>query len=73
MRIIEIINSNPTENDVGDIGLTTDDHEACTIYGNTSSMCIESMYENESEYRLNSGDKNEQAIHEIEPSESKQQ
>jgi hypothetical protein len=72
MRIVEIINSNPTENDVGDIGLTTNDHQTCTIYGNTSSMCIESMYENDSEYRLDSGDKNEQAMQEIEPSGSKQ-
>jgi hypothetical protein len=69
-----VINLNPN---VGDIGLTTDDNQNSTMCENTTSMCQENIYENTSEYRLNSDDKfqnsNEHAIQEIKQSDSKQQ
>jgi hypothetical protein len=51
-------NPNPpvTNNDVDDIGLTTNDNQNSTMCENRTSMCQENIYENDSEYRLNSND-----------------
>jgi hypothetical protein len=54
------INLNPKqpvrENEVGDTGMMSNDIQSSTMCENTTSMCIESIYEDVSKYRLNSND-----------------
>jgi hypothetical protein len=54
------INLNPklpvAENEIGDTGKMSNDNQSSTMCENTTSMCIESVYENDLKYRLNSND-----------------
>jgi hypothetical protein len=45
-----------TENEVGDTGIMSNDNRSSTMCENTTSMCIESVHENDLKYRLNSND-----------------